>query len=581
MSVNREINTRDILEAMPDGILILNQEYAVVMCNQASCELFGYQTDELLNTKITDLIKNTEYQDFNILNIFEKENPTGLFELIALQKNERFIPIEVAISKLTFQNEISYICVIRNIFTRKRTQQLIIIRHQITRILAEHSSLDEVTPKILKIICETMQLQIGSLWKVDHINYVLRCKDIWTTSNKEIMNFSTTSKSTFTFSKGVGIPGRVWQDKKSCWIEDISKDADFNRSSLAQQANLRSAFAFPILFEGEVVGVLEFFMKELYSFDTSIMDFLNDISNQIGIFIERVEAQERVNKLSRLAGMADVASNVLHNVGNTLNSINISCNLITENINNSKVEDLSSLVKLLNQHQDNIASFLSQDKKGQHSVKFLSLLANEWVNENHHLSNEVKSLEKNIQHVKSIISMQQSLSHVAGITEEVSISELLDDALTLNKIEREQEAMNVIHEYSAIKRVTVDKVKIFQIFVNLIQNAIEAMANNQNGQRQLTLRIHEHDDTYFMVQVTDNGIGIAPDNITKIFSPGYTTKKSVHDFGLHMSAIYAKEMGGILIAESGGLGLGATFTLTLPYFSKASQSENQPTKIKI
>lgn len=439
------------------------------------------------------------------------------------------------------------------------------VRNEIISLLAEYSSLDEITPHILKIICKTMQLELGALWKVDLVNKVLRCVDTWSVESDKIKEFANVSSNQFTFLLGVGLPGRVWESKAPCWIEDVTKDLNFPRADWAERAGLHAGFAFPIHFEGEVLAVVEFFMNHFYSFDDSLMRFLNDITNQIGIYIGREQAQKRVASLSRLVGMEDVASNVLHNVGNVLNSINTSVDMLGEKIVHSSMEKLTPLVELLHQHKNDIRAFLLNDPKGIHALEFLSLLSKEWVNEKKYLSNEIILLKKNIGHVNSIISMQQSLTRVAGIAEKISLPELLDDAVTLSKITENGADIKINREFHTIKKIIIDKVKLYQIIVNLVKNAIDSLLESNVELKQLTLRFEEKDNFHFMVKVCDNGLGILPENITKIFSHGFTTKRKGHGFGLHSSAIYAHEMGGSLVAESRGIGSGATFTLILPY----------------
>lgn len=274
--------------------------------------------------------------------------------------------------------------------------------------------------------------------------------------------------------------------------------------------------------------------------------------------------QQKIQKARQL-GMAEVASSVLHNVGNTLNSINTSIELLDEKVNHSKMDNLSPLVNLMQQHKNDMPRFLVEDPQGQHVIEFITLLLTEWNNQKQFFSNEISGLKKNVWHIKSIIRMQQSLSHAVGMTEEASMTELLEDALTLNKIAYERMAIKIVRDYHPIKTVIVDKVKVFQIVVNLIKNSIDSLQEVDSDFKQLTLRLKEKDSSHFMIQVEDNGVGILNENILKIFSHGYTTKLTGHGFGLHASALDAQDMNGSLVAESEGAGKGAKFILVLPY----------------
>ena len=565
---DKEKNTRAILEATADGIIVLNNSYDVIGCNQAACQLFDYQADELQGKNITRLITFVAFQKATqtLASFFEQQKENVLYEFTALRRDKTTLPVELAISKVELTQSLSIVCVVRNIFERKQAEQRLAVQHQMVRTMVESNSLDELTPKILKIICETMQLEAGALWRIDRANKILRCINIWNIDDdEEVKKFTEISHNEITFSMGIGLPGRVWESKKPCWINDVTQDANFPRSPWAKKAGLKSAFGFPILIENEVFGVLEFFMKSFYPNDQNIIHMLNDISNQLGIFIEREQAQKRVAVLSRLTGMSEVASSVLHNVGNTLNSINTSIELINTKVNQSSMKNLCSLTTLLQQNKDDITAFFINDPRGQRVPDFISLLSEEWSKEKQYVSNELRLLTRNVEQVKKIIGMQQSLSYTLGATEEVSITELLEDALVLNKIAYEHAEVNIICDFIPVKKINTDRVKLLQIIVNLVKNGIDALLHISGEDRRLSVRLCEKDDSFFMIQVTDNGVGIPSSNLTRIFSHGFTTKVNGHGFGLHTSALFAQDLGGSLNADSQGIGFGATFTLILPY----------------
>jgi C4-dicarboxylate-specific signal transduction histidine kinase len=173
-------------------------------------------------------------------------------------------------------------------------------------------------------------------------------------------------------------------------------------------------------------------------------------------------------------------------------------------------------------------------------------------------------LMRNVDHIKEIVTMQQSYASVSGILETVSISALADDALQLHTGGLDRHGVKVVRHYSPVPPILVDKHKVLQILVNLVHNAKYAISEANPAERQLSIAIHSHEDDRVHVAVTDNGIGIPPENLTRIFSHGFTTRKGGHGFGLHSGAIAAKEMGGTLHAESRGSGQGATFILELP-----------------
>jgi Amt family ammonium transporter len=268
---------------------------------------------------------------------------------------------------------------------------------------------------------------------------------------------------------------------------------------------------------------------------------------------------------ARRAGMAEIATGVLHNVGNVLNSINVSASLVTERLRRSKIADLARATDMLTEHGDALGKFLSEDPKGRQLPGFLSLLAQHLEKERGGVLGELETLTKNIDHVKTIVSMQQSYAGVCGVEEPVCLAELMDDALQLNWSSFDKYGIEVVREYEDLPEINVEKQKLLQILVNLVKNAKDAIAQGECTKPRILLKIYRADEDRVRMEVTDNGTGIATDNLTRIFSHGFTTKPDGHGFGLHSSANTAQGLGGSLTAQSAGPGTGATFVVELPF----------------
>lgn len=564
---DKEKNTRAILEATADGIIVLDNNYNVVVHNRAACDLFNYSAGELYGKNISDLVSfvRNEISSESVITYLEHHNNNVLHEFLALRKDKSRFPVELAISKVELTQSSSLLCVVRNIFERKQAELRIHVQHEITRILAEHSSLDEIAPRIITKMCETLQLDAGLLWKVDRVDNVLHCAYAYSVDDANVKEFSEVASRKFTFPPGIGLPGRTWKNKTPSWIDDVKIDKNYPRAKWAIKAGLQSAFAFPLLFEEEVLGVIEFYIKHFYPFEDNILRLLNDIHKQVEIFIEREQAQIRVTNLSRQAGMSEVASSVLHNVGNTLNSINASIDMITEKMNQSKMNNLKNLADLLHKHRKDLGTFIESDPQGKHTAQFISLLSDAWDMEKHYLSEESELLKKNVNQVKKIIETQQLLNYDVQIKDDILIENIIEDALALHKVAAEHASIKIIRKISLVRKATLDRIKLLQIIVNLIKNGIDALADSFLPVKELTITLQEHDHDHFIIQITDNGIGIDPSDLNKIFSQGYTTKIHGHGFGLHSSAIFVKQLNGKLYAESQGVGTGTTFNLILPY----------------
>jgi signal transduction histidine kinase len=264
------------------------------------------------------------------------------------------------------------------------------------------------------------------------------------------------------------------------------------------------------------------------------------------------------------AGMAEIATDVLHNVGNVLNSVNVSCTIAAERLRQSSVPQVQRVAQLLDEHADRMAEFLTNDERGRHVPEFLRELGDELVRERDDLLGEVNTLVKNVDHIKNIVAMQQSYAGVSGVVEPVSLAESLEDAVRLNASWLEQHSVDVVRQYAPLPELLVQKQKLLQVLVNLVQNARDSLVESGRPDPRLTLSIYQTDCDFVRIDIVDNGVGIARENLTRIFSHGFTTKKGGHGFGLHSCANAAKEMGGRLTARSDGVGCGASFTLELP-----------------
>jgi len=285
---------------------------------------------------------------------------------------------------------------------------------------------------------------------------------------------------------------------------------------------------------------------------------------------ERVAAAEREDQLqlqlraaSRHAGMAEVATSVLHNVGNVLNSVNVSAGIVTDNLRRSKVAGLGQVATLLQEHHHDLGNFIGHDVRGRQLPVYLAGLSKHLLADQSATLLELDSLRKNIDHIKEIVTMQQSYAKLAGVSELIVVSEVVDECLQLNAGAFARHAIAVERRFVEVPRITVDKHKMLQILVNLVRNAKQACQQNAAAERRVSVSIAPG-DSGVSIAVSDNGIGIPPENMTRIFAYGFTTKQKGHGFGLHSGALAAREMGGALRATSPGLGQGATFTLDLP-----------------
>lgn len=288
---------------------------------------------------------------------------------------------------------------------------------------------------------------------------------------------------------------------------------------------------------------------------------------------ELAKVHKQLLETSRQAGMAEVATGVLHNVGNVLNSLSVSATLVGGQLRRSDIANLRRATAMLREQNGGLAEFLTNDPKGKLLPEFLGETAAQLADDQAQMVAEMDSVVRHIEHIKEIVTMQQNYAKVSGAFENLPVAGLVEDALEMNAEAFERHQVRVVPAIAQdIPAVCVDRHKVLQILINLFSNAKYAMEGNHPSNRQLVIRVESALPDRVKIIVQDNGIGIAPDHLVKIFTSGFTTKRDGHGFGLHSGANAAKEIGGRLSAHSDGVGLGATFILQLPVAARKKPS---------
>lgn len=279
-------------------------------------------------------------------------------------------------------------------------------------------------------------------------------------------------------------------------------------------------------------------------------------------------AQQKLVETARLAGMAEMVSNVLHNVGNVINSVGVATSTMHRRIAQSKIGSLANIAALIEKQGETFADYLATSPQGRKVPAYLRALSNHLTREQADLLSELQTLEHHMQHVRDIIHLQQDYSRTRGLTEPVDIRTIIEDALQFNREPIAKFGIRVEKAYAQLAQCWMDRHKLLQILINLFSNACQAVTTNAAEPRIVRVVLKQTEADYIRIEVSDNGVGIAPENRTRIFQHGFTTRADGHGFGLHSSAIAAAELGGSLGAESDGIGKGATFVLNLPFRPK-------------
>lgn len=289
-----------------------------------------------------------------------------------------------------------------------------------------------------------------------------------------------------------------------------------------------------------------------------------DITERKRMEEEKLQLHEQLLETSRRLGMAEVASDVLHNVGNVLNSINVSIGVVADLFKNSMVGDVARISQLFQQHREDLGSYFSTNPKGKQIPAYLEKLSGQLVEEQRVAIAELDRLRENAQHAQHCVASQQDLAKVQGITEPISVVELMDEALAVNHELLEALEIVISREYDEIPQLIVDKHQVLEVLVDVIRNGCQAMALVSPKQLFVRAKLIPGPPDSVCLEIQDSGVGIPTDDLTKIFGQGYTTKDGGRGMSLHSGALVAKNLGGALRAHSAGLGHGATFSLELP-----------------
>ncbi len=256
---------------------------------------------------------------------------------------------------------------------------------------------------------------------------------------------------------------------------------------------------------------------------------------------------------ARRAGAAEVATGVLHNVGNGLNAVTVSAALVDERLHGMRIERIGRLAIKLEAEADldpRLGAFA-------HAV-FQSL-----EEEREAALTEVRTLRQSVDHVAATVATQQRWANKAGVTEVVDVPEMVNEVLGMIGLGKHHD-IEVTLDIPDLPPIITDRHRIIQIVTNLLTNARDAVHNNVETLRRIRVAVRLDSADSLKITVTDTGSGIDPHNLERVFQHGFTTKSTGQGFGLHASALTAKELDGQLNAYSPGRGQGATFVLCLP-----------------
>ena len=300
--------------------------------------------------------------------------------------------------------------------------------------------------------------------------------------------------------------------------------------------------------------------------DLNRSDEIGQLAREFDAMLEKLTRfREEMAQNARLAGMDEVSVGVMHNVGNVLNSVVTSARVSRKRLGQLNLNDLRVVSSKLEENRDGLDEYLANDERGKHLLPFLKALIEDLETTAGNVGGELETLGDGIDHIANLVGALTQSSTRSGLIERLDLVQQLNSSIELCLLSFEGGLeIDVVREFEELPNVMLDRHKLMEILVNLIRNALQAMQSKGDANMKLTVRLKREGAEQIRIEVADSGIGIAAEDLERIFVQGHTTKADGHGLGLHLSANTATELGGQLSVDSAGLGQGATFTLRLP-----------------
>jgi PAS domain S-box-containing protein len=529
-----EESYRVVAETAGDGIIKINETSRILFANHAVQDIFGYTAAELIGQSLTKLMPEHLRQVHkaalrHFIDTGTKRINWSGTELTGLHKDGRKIPLEISFGEFIKDGHHVFTGIVRDISERKRRERQSAAQHAVTRILSEFSSLSEISPRILRALGESLGWSMGAFWTVDQTARWLRCLHSWSegTSSSEF----ETHCHECTFKIGIGLPGRVWQAAKAAWIPDVTRDS-FSRAPFAVKEGLHAAFGFPILLGSEVLGVLEFFSREIREPDTELLQMLDVIGHQVGQFLERKRLEEQIRQAQKLESIGVLAGGVAHDFNNLLTGVMGNASLALETLSPTDPGRpfLEDVVRATENAAHLTRQLLAYAGKGRFIVEAINLSE---------LARELTNL------------IQTSIPKTVHLRLELA------DNLPL---------------------VESDSSQLQQLIMNLVINGAEAIGEGKDGSMLVITGVQDVDEThirdtfasgeihpgkYVFLEVQDTGSGMDEETLAKIFDPFFTTKFSGRGLGLAAAMGIVRGHKGAMKVHSAP-GRGTTFKVLLP-----------------
>lgn len=591
---------RAIAEQSLIGIFIV-QDGRLIYGNESMRRITGYNPQDLLDLGEDGFLRLFHPDDRNFANrtfrnLMLHGDKLAPRDIRGLHKNGETLWLQLSASQVILRNTPSFFGMIADVSERKRAEEerqaalSRAVRHQvaISQMATCAGLVEGDLMASLKVITEQTANALGatraSVWLLDKRENVLQCKILY--------ERETAQHSQPELELGPeDIPHYFQALSSGRVMTGTELDPDHvpaqRLGRLEEESSLLDA---AVRHSGKLVGALCLEHGGFHRIWTQDeISFASEAADQVGLAMyshrrritetqllrakEKVRAlndrlkqrvQERtvqlheaLNQNAHRAGMAEIATAVLHNVGNILTSVITSGQTIEKTVQTSSLRSLRRANKLLDTLLDQSTERAVQLREFYHTLDDLLNKEHSEINEN------VDQVLKKIDLIRDVITAQQSFASTESQAEPLFLPDVVEEALNIQEHTLGRHDVTVQRNYMETPHIKASKIKLIHILINLVKNAREALDANQTDNRMITLFVGQEAGRA-VIKVRDNGIGIAPEALEKVFSHGFSTKKGGHGFGLHSSQLAIEEMGGSIRVESEGLGQGATFVLSFP-----------------
>ena len=522
---------RAILDTALDCIISMDQRGLILEFNPAAERVFGFSRSEAIGRELAELIVPPALRERHRRGLSHYlatgEGPVlgRRIEINALRRDGSEILVELAITAFKVEGIPVFTAYLRDITERVQTEKRRAAQYAVASSLAGTWSLSEASQPVLAAIASSGDWACAGLWLYDDEGEILRCDATWDSSEDPVQKFAMASRA-LQFRKGEGLPGRIWAENQAIWVSDVTQDTNFPRAPLALEAELRGAFGFPLCADGRVNGVVELFSRHVVRPDEDLLQMMESLGIQIGLFVERRRIERELKREKESAESANAAKDrflamLSHELRTPLTPVLI------------------------------WAGGMADDPQVPPEMR-----------------EGLKMICRNVELEARLIDDMLDLTRITRgklkiETAPADLHELLRHALDIVRSDIENRQLEVTVSLDATNaQVMVDAPRLQQVFWNVLRNACKFTPPHG----RVTVRSFNADEKTIVIEVRDNGIGIEPKFINKIFDAfeqGDVRREGL-GLGLAISKAIVEMHAGTIAAQSAGAGHGATFRITLP-----------------